>query len=643
MPQARPQLDWARPQWDGDNLASPRFDDLYRSAQGARDEAQQVFVDACGLPERFARPGHTLLGELGVGAGVSTLAALRTFDRHAHPQARLHAVSIEKHPLRPDDFAAALAGYAQADPGAADLVKTLAHAYRQALAPHWLRHGDRVRFALLGGRASLTLILDDAAAALEGLSDPDARMPGADPGGPGFDAWFLDGFAPARNPDMWSPAVLNSVAKLTKPGGVAATYASASAVREGLAANGFDVQRLPGFGRKKHRIVATRRTQHASPETPRIETAVVVGAGLAGCATARTLAEAGVAVTLLDRAGVAAGGSGNPWGVMQPKVAAEVTPAVRFTRAGCAVTERWLAKLDAEAANWARKTGALHVAGDDKAATRWQKAASPDIAAGRWVDRAEAAQRAGLDVGLPGLWVDDAWLVSPKSLCAALVDHPGVEVRLAEVASIEPRSASDDPRRVHLATGEALDTGAVVVAAAHQAGKITGIDPAALPLTPVRGQTTAVHATEASRNLRCPIHYRGYALPVDLDAHGQHWLGSTYGHGDPDPSHRPAEDLENVAKLAERCPALAQAMRLDAASPAPPQVAGGRAAVRAVTPDRLPHCGTLMPGVWCSLGHASHGLATAVLCGELLADAITGRPQGVAPDIAGLCHVARFA
>ncbi|MEM7682348.1 MAG: FAD-dependent 5-carboxymethylaminomethyl-2-thiouridine(34) oxidoreductase MnmC [Planctomycetota bacterium] len=639
MAELSPHIPWADAVWERGRLLAPAFDDVYRSPQGPWEEAQRVFVGPAGLIERFTRPGVTRLGELGFGAGVSFLAAAEALRSQGHAEARLDALSIEKHPLRPSDLASAIAHLQQSpdapkDPAFTDLCAQLLEGYTQAMSAPTLRPGDMRTLDLLDGWVRLRLTPDDAQVALHRMVDQDESH---------FDAWFLDGFAPAKNPAMWSPGVLASVAQLTRIDGRLATYAAAGGFRQALAEAGFEVARHVGFGHKQHRVAARRLDPSADlpapPSCAKRLPVVVVGAGLAGTAVAHALAVAGTDVVLIDAVGIAAGGSGNAWGVMQPKVAAELTPAVRFTRAGAAVTERWLDAIDAVAHGWAAQTGALHLATDASTERRWRRAAEPDLAAGVYLDEEDAAERAGVEVGFNGLWVERAWVVAPHAVSRAWADHPRIVLRLARVRSIG--SGSGGALRVVLDDGQAIEAAGVVLATAHEAAQIDGVDLSNLRLTPVRGQTTALRASSASSSLRCPIHYRGYALP---ERGGVHWLGSTYGHGDGDASIRPGDDAENISKLRDRCPALAQAIGLGDVEACDSSLAvERRAAVRAVTPDRLPWVGELAPGVWATLGHASHGLTTAPLCAELLRDTILGRPAAHDANLARLASVDRFS
>jgi tRNA U34 5-methylaminomethyl-2-thiouridine-forming methyltransferase MnmC len=203
---------------------SARFDDPYFSLQGGLAETRHVFLAGNDLPARFAPGFH--IAELGFGTGLNLLTAWAAWET-AGQTGPLRFTSFEAFPMGAADMARALAAF-------------------PALAP-WAM---RLLEGWHGGTCDLgTLYL----AVIEG--DARQTLPGWDGVA---DAWFLDGFAPARNPELWQPSLMAEVARHTVPGGTAATYTAAGFVRRGLQAAGFAVTRAPGFGRKRHMTRAER-------------------------------------------------------------------------------------------------------------------------------------------------------------------------------------------------------------------------------------------------------------------------------------------------------------------------------------------------------------------------------------------------
>ena len=205
---------------EGDVPVSTRFDDPFFSLQDGVAETRHVFLAGNGLPERFA-PGFRI-AELGFGTGLNALVAWDAWMRAGLPGA-LGFTSFEAFPMAPADMARAHRAFPPFE------------GRRDALLDAWTGEGGT--FALDG--LTLEVVAGDA-------RDTLPRWRGA------ADAWFLDGFAPARNPELWEPALLQAVAARTAAGGTCATYTAAGHVRRALAAAGFEVTRLPGHGRKRH-------------------------------------------------------------------------------------------------------------------------------------------------------------------------------------------------------------------------------------------------------------------------------------------------------------------------------------------------------------------------------------------------------
>ncbi len=221
----------ARVDWRGAVPVSRRFDDPYFSLEDGLAETAHVFMAGNGLPGRFRGGFH--IAELGFGTGLNLLAALRLW-RESGQVGVLRYTAFEAWPMAPRDMRRAQAAFAGLAGEAAEL------------APHWGAPAidlPDLRFCLIGG---------DARAMLPGWAGT-------------ADAWFLDGFAPARNPELWEDALLSQVFAHTAPGGTAATYTAAGAVRRGLAAAGFDVARVPGYGRKRHMTTARRPGSRKPP------------------------------------------------------------------------------------------------------------------------------------------------------------------------------------------------------------------------------------------------------------------------------------------------------------------------------------------------------------------------------------------
>ncbi|MHB1437949.1 MAG: tRNA (5-methylaminomethyl-2-thiouridine)(34)-methyltransferase MnmD, partial [Thiobacillus sp.] len=268
---------------------SAAYGDIYHSADGGAGQARHVFLHGCDLPHRWAGRGSFVVLETGFGTGLNFLTTWAAWRDDPQRPARLHFLSVEKHPFCADDLARLHALWPEFS------------ALSDEILANWptLTPGFH-RIALDGGRVQLTLMLGDAHDCL-----PQVQA--------GVDAFYLDGFAPDCNADLWQPRLFDALAKLARPGAVAASYTVAAVVRQGLTQAGFACEKRAGFGRKRHCLSA----RHAG-RSQRVESAVpqrvaVIGAGVAGAAVAHALAARGLSVTVFERADAAAqAASGNP-------------------------------------------------------------------------------------------------------------------------------------------------------------------------------------------------------------------------------------------------------------------------------------------------------------------------------------------
>lgn len=307
----------ARLDWNEGAPRSAAFGDIYFSGDGAAETAH-VFLDGNGLPARFAQSARFAIGEFGFGSGLNFLMAWDLWRRTPKPEgARLHFFSIEAFPLHQEDMARAHAAW----PRLADLSARL----RALLPPtvagtHVLPVAPDVTLILAYGDANLAV----------------ARAEG------GVDAWFFDGFSPARNPEMWGEVLFAEAARLSNPGATFATFTVAGGVRRAIAAAGFAVEKRPGYGRKKEMLAGRIETpRKASPRAPWFTNAdpqrlapgarvAIIGGGIAGASLAYAARRAGLDPVIIEADAPAAGASGNPAGLIMPRLDLGDTPASRF-------------------------------------------------------------------------------------------------------------------------------------------------------------------------------------------------------------------------------------------------------------------------------------------------------------------------
>ncbi len=568
--------------------------------------------------ERWRDRRQFVVLENGFGLGVNFLATWRAWrDDPARPH-RLHFVSLERHPLPASVFVDAV------PPELRDLGAQLAAQWPLPVAGlHPLEFEQ--------GRVALTLAFGDARA-----TAPELRL--------GADAIFLDGFAPDRNPEMWEAPLLRSIARLARADCRVATWCTARPVREALANAGFEIELRPGFASKRQMLVgryAPRYTvrRHEPPAPYAGErSAVVIGAGLAGAASAHALARRGWSVCVVDSAPPGSGASALPWGLMHPQFAVDDNLLARLTRAGSAATARALERVAPQGAQaglavWQRD-GFFQVV-DPADAERWRTA----LAALRlpreyveWLSAEQAARRLGVAPAREGLWWPDGRLVSPPHWIRALLDDPSITCVQAAADSLE---RDGDDWLVRETRGEQVARARlVIVAAAGESPRL--IASKMLPFQSVPGQVTFVRS-DALQSLQAGLGGDGTLLRAP---DGRLAVGATY--------ETPIGAAN--APLDERMASRSNLARLERllAVPVDARVEGRHGGVRCVARDRLPYAGPVAdeaaaleseqlrgahledlprrPRLFTSFAHGSRGLTFVALAAELIAAQAEGEP-----------------
>ena len=601
--------------WNEGAPHATAFDDIYFTRGDGRAETEHVFLGANHLPERFAaweaaRP--FVVGETGFGTGLNMLCAWACFEQHAPPSARLHLLSTEKFPLDLAALEQALASW----PSLAT--------YAQALCAQWPAAVSGIHRLHLTDRVTLDLHFGDTTERLEQL---DGQV----------DAWFLDGFAPSKNPDMWQPELFNAMAARSRPGATFATFTCAGIVKRGLKAAGFSWKKVPGYGRKREMLagnIETPPTDQRRQATPWFtpppaapaKHVVIVGAGLAGSSVAAALARRGVKVTVIEREAPGAGGSGNRQGALYVKLAAETNHQSRVYLAGLLYSQRWLAQQHANQ-------------------TLWQPCGVVQLA---------------ITVSAPhGLYYPQAGWVRPKALCEHLLSQAGISLQQGEVSSLTQRETG---WQLNLADGSTLDADQVVIASAHLANRFA--QTAELPLQSVRGQISELTLPDEMAGPKHVVCAGGYVAPA-LD--GVLTFGASFVPNKATTDVTNDDHQRNIDELRQTLPTLLEELE-QAGIELTPEHLKGRAAVRAASPDKTPYAGPVpvaeawrtdysllskdatrvaetpgrhYPGLWISTAHGSRGLASAPFCAEVIASRICDEPMPLEAPLVDHLHPGR--
>ncbi|WP_298441180.1 bifunctional tRNA (5-methylaminomethyl-2-thiouridine)(34)-methyltransferase MnmD/FAD-dependent 5-carboxymethylaminomethyl-2-thiouridine(34) oxidoreductase MnmC [uncultured Ferrimonas sp.] len=645
------QIDWSDP-------AAPlanQFGDFYFSKKDGVAETDYVFVQHNHLPQRWQpHPRrHFCVAETGFGTGLNLMVLWRHFRqfRQANPSAhcqRLHFVSFEKHPLTASDLDRAH----QQWPEFADMAAQIRAHYPMAID------------------GCHRLVLDDGMVIVDlWLGDVLAQLPQLGAGSDGVvDAWFLDGFTPSKNPQMWQPELYAQMARLSRPDATVATFTAASAVRKGLIAEGFAMEKAQGFRGKREMIFGQRQHHNLTPSaplptsssTPPPTAVTLIGGGVAAANIALGLVRRGVKVALYCAdSDVAQGASGNRQGALYPLLNMANDAMAQFYQQGYLLARQRLNQLSQKHHIEHQWCGVLQLAPNDNVAKRIegisQMPFSPELVHG--VDAEQASRIAAIPLAQPALYYPNGGWLCPQQLTQAAIaeaqqtgllhchftqqlqalQHDGNQWQLQF-------SHNDGNNRI-TTTNVAAST--VVLAMGHHSAAFHATKP--LPLNPVRGQIAYPRQQATTAKLQTVLCADGYLVP---SLEGRLTCGASFGRLDGSSEWR-AEDKQEIDDRMDRSfgryPWRRELQQDDQ----------GRAAVRAAVRDHLPLVGQvldwdkinsdtkiaqapLQQGLYVLTGLGSRGLCSAPLCAELLISQLLDEPQPLSQQLQALLAPGRF-
>ncbi|WP_174219027.1 bifunctional tRNA (5-methylaminomethyl-2-thiouridine)(34)-methyltransferase MnmD/FAD-dependent 5-carboxymethylaminomethyl-2-thiouridine(34) oxidoreductase MnmC [Aeromonas allosaccharophila] len=644
------RLDWN----EAGTPVSSDFGDVYFSNNNGLSETRYVFLQQNRLPARFSHHDSDsfVIGETGFGTGLNFLATMQAFLEQA-PQSgngsRLHFISFEKYPLTQGDLRKALAAWPE-----------LGHLSQDLIAQWPLPVSGCHRLHFAGGRVRLDLWFGD-------IKDMLPLVPHRAEGL--VDAWYLDGFAPAKNPEMWTQELFDGLARLARENATISTFTCAGFVRRGLIASGFAMKKTKGHGTKWAMLIGERCDKapaqtianHYARPVGRDGEIVIIGGGVASAMTALSLVERGCKVTLLCEDGEpATGASGNRQGALYPLLNGEHDALSRFYSLAFGYARQRLLTLAERHPIAFELCGVVQLGYDDKSRAKLTKMSRgpfpPELM--QPLSAAEADTIAGLPSGHEGVsYPLGGWLCPADLTRAALKEAQASGLLQVEYhAKVSTIAELAEGWHVESQDGRHWQAPNLVVAAGHQLPALLPF--AELPLYPVRGQVSHVPTTASLRQLKTVLCYDGYLTPMHNE---QHCIGASYGRNQSSLEFRAEEQTQNQARLQACLPEQAWPAEVDVSDNE------ARVGVRCASRDHLPVVGPIVrlqgladhyahlqrdqhnaqplplhPGLYVLGALGSRGLCSAPLCGELLASEICGDPLPLATDLLEALHPARY-
>jgi len=599
------------------------FSDKYYAEEGGLDEARYVYIGQNHLEERFGRSENFVVSELGFGTGLNFLATLQLWKKvRSRPSQTLHYIATELYPLDSQAIRQALSPWPSLNTEREELLRVYSPLiFNRALHNSFERApGPGIHRLNLENGVFLTLLIGDSIEMLKRMHFKS-------------DAWYLDGFSPRKNPQMWTMDLFCNIVRLSNQDATFATFTAAGHVRRNLQEAGFDVEKFEGFGRKKEMLKG--RLRSSSQSTSKVVTpkkrALIVGAGLSGSSTAHELALRHWDIVLVDRqADVAMESSGNPWGMYYPLLTKYRSPLSEFSLQAYDFLLRRLHASETEVLSQEfepQTHGILQLKRCDKDFDRYTSAMewiSPPPALMTHLAAADVSAIAGIDLHEEGVFFPQAGCLRPADFCRAQIKSQP-RIRFIPHCNVSTKNLTWNSQAQHWileAPDQVIEADWVIFCNASLVKEFPWSSELSMGVN--RGQLCEAKATPRSSKLKTILAGDFYLTPAH---NGRHLLGATYDRENLDLTIRDSDNTELVSR-SRRASA-----DLDLTDEG---IVSSRSAHRASTQTKLPIVGRISsaPGpLAVNVGHGSRGLVYAPLASQLLADLISEMPVAASHEM----------
>lgn len=630
---------------------SNQFDDVYFSNQDGLAETDYVFLHGNQLWDRWLshNEAHFVIAETGFGTGLNFFAVTTLFrefrQKHVNlPLKRLNFISFEKYPLNLATLSEAHLAYPQFSPLSAPL---------QRYWPQPIQGCHRLHFA----ETTLDLWLGDVAENLPQLGDyMNERV----------DAWFLDGFAPSKNPEMWNAELYNLMFRFTKPSGTFATFTAASAVRKGLESAGFVITKRKGFG-KKRECLSGEKTQSKSTalsapwylaQSAQIEKQdiAIIGGGIASLCAAISLVKRGAQVTIYcEDETLALNASGNKQGAFYPQLSDDNALTIAFYLHAFAYGKQLLDWAISQGIEFEHEfCGVALCAYSEKSAVKLEKISKLGLPNEIFqvLDREQLSEKVGLPLNCEGGWIQQGAWLAPRQFVQntfAFLEKQGIKIKTSQ--KITALSQQEKSWELENIQGRKYCHEVVILANGY---KITDfVQTEKLPLYPIRGQVSQIPTSDNLLKLKSVLCYDGYLTPAD-QLKTSHCIGASHVRDNSERAFSEEEQRDNQQKLQQN---IAQDWTKDVDTSGNLARVGIRCSVRDLAPmvGNVPsftqqkedyhnlfnlcrrkqpiQSAANFPNLFLIAALGSRGLTSAPLLGETLASLIYGEPLPISENI----------
>ncbi|BDF93680.1 bifunctional tRNA (5-methylaminomethyl-2-thiouridine)(34)-methyltransferase MnmD/FAD-dependent 5-carboxymethylaminomethyl-2-thiouridine(34) oxidoreductase MnmC [Pseudoalteromonas haloplanktis] len=643
------------------------FDDVYFSNDDGLAESNYVFYQQNDIPRRLQNHdrSHFVIAETGFGTGLNFLNTWLQFKTHLanrqHDENkvqnqqnvnRLYFISFEKYPIKKSDLATAL----QAWPELALLSKQLLQNY-----PINLAGCHRLEFD--NGCVVLDLYFGDVQESINNMAYNQLGL---------IDAWYLDGFAPSKNPDMWQQSLFQRMVDISRNNATLATFTAAGFVRRGLIAAGFEVQKAKGYGRKREMLtgkLAQANSTHSAPpyfanQASQLTNVAVIGGGIASSAALYSLAKRGIKSQLFCQdSQLAMGASHNVQGAVYPHLQAKNSPHSEFFAHSFLYAKRLYQQLTTNGYSFDHQwCGVLQHAVKQPLAERHLNIETKQLwpnALMHSVTPEQADEIAGVESGYAGVYFPLAGWVNPPQLVNALFEQARALSDIQSHFNCDIDTLEKTPNGWILKSEQAQfgPFSDVIICAGEHSDRFTQTK--ALPIVGVRGQVSHVQASEASKKLKTVLCHKGYFTPAYL---GKHCMGATFEKNSKSREVTEQDNVKNRDQLLNFYGHCEFATSLG-------EINSAKAAVRCSFIDHLPMAGEWaeqtdyvtafanlrlgkryqyqplqqpQQGLHILTGFGARGLCSAPLAAEHLIAHLNNEPSPLSERVSQAIHPARF-
>jgi tRNA 5-methylaminomethyl-2-thiouridine biosynthesis bifunctional protein len=640
---------------------STQFQDIYYSRDDAVAESQHVFLEANKLRQRWEQDSSIEtfhIGELGFGSGLNFLQVMKLWQELDKRPTRLNYIAFEKHPLTIEQLQRIHQHWPSLITQSAELVE------------QYTDHSEGCHRIPLTNGIILDIYYGDA------FDQLNQRMTHACPA---IQCWFLDGFSPANNIELWEEPLMHLLASCSEEYTTLSTYSVAGKVRSALKNAGFEVSKIQGFGRKRHSLHATMpasgiESLEGKPKEEELlhsadspwftlpkphfagKNAVVIGAGLAGCSTAHSLAQRGWTVTVIDAQDKpASAASGNSQMALRCRLFNTLSPEAQFFLHAYLFALRQFTQIGRHSDLSWNPCGLLQLSNamnkrNPLQLEKLQHLYSNQIV--RLLSKDQASSEAGIALSEEAWFFKSGGAMKPTSLCENYLAHTSIScIFNARVTDLE---RTGEKWQVNAGQAQPIIVDVVVIANSHSAMQL--IQCADLPLQSLRGQTSEISTNESSSKLKSVVSGGRTIFPA---SEGRHLLSASYANSSKLQA-LPADSHENSVVAATNF-AVADILNKETVVE--------RVSLRCNSPDRMPlvgmapniekmrtvyaglarnakakftSAGEYYVGLYLNVAHGSNGLASCPLSAEFLASLISNENLPLSRDIAASINPTRF-